>query len=251
MITYLTSHIGGSYKLAGKRFPDLISNENGLLDSLKTRWKENADILIISADADSKEINDSIRELFEKAFPMSGLSIKKIVTCDKRNEDIVQELLKYDVVILSGGHVPTQNAFFQKIRLKEKIQNYEGILIGISAGTMNCAEIVYAQPELEGESIDTAFQRFLPGLGVTGLMIIPHYQAIKDDMLDGKRLFEDITYPDSYEHEFYALTDGSYMVIKNGITTLYGEAYRIKDGSVEQICENNQRMEIDIQPEVG
>lgn len=40
-------------------------------------------------------------------------------------------------------------------------------------------------------------------------MILPHYQDIKDDILDGKRLFEDITYPDSYDKEFYALTDGS------------------------------------------
>lgn len=49
---------------------------------------------------------------------------------------------------------------------------------------------VYAQPELEGE------------------------------VLDGKRLFEDITYSDSYGREFYALEDGSYFLIENKTTTL-------------------------------
>lgn len=40
---------------------------------------------------------------------------------------------------------------------------------------MNRAREVYAQPELEGESVDTEYQRFLDGLGLTELMILPHY----------------------------------------------------------------------------
>ena len=35
---------------------------------------------------------------------------------------------------------------------------------------MNCAETVYAQPELEGESMDPEYQRFLPGFGITKLI---------------------------------------------------------------------------------
>ena len=51
---------------------------------------------------------------------------------------------------------------------------------------------------------------------------------------DGTRI-EDITYPDSYGREFYALKDGSYVLIENGTTTLFGEAYLIKDGKKKQI----------------
>ena len=105
---------------------------------------------------------------------------------------------------------------------------------------MNSAEVVYAQPELEGESVDKNYQRFLPGLGLTKLMVLPHYQDIKDDMLDGRRLFEDITYPDSVGREFYALEDGSYFLVENNETTLFGAAYRIKDGAIKQICEKGQ-----------
>lgn len=108
-----------------------------------------------------------------------------------------------------------------------------------SAGTMNSAEVVYAQPELEGESIDKEYERFLSGLGITKLMILPHYQDLKDDILDGKRLFEDITYPDSHGREFYALEDGSYFVVENKTTTLFGAAYLIKDGNIKQICEKD------------
>lgn len=242
MIAYLTSHIGGFYKKDGMRIPAKLSQDNGLLESIQSHWKNNANVLIISADADSVETNDSIKNMFAMSFPMSGLSISQITICDKRNEDIVKRLADYDVIILSGGHVPTQNAFFERIQLKECMKAFDGILIGISAGTMNSAELVYAQPELEGESIDKEYQRFLSGLGITRLMVIPHYQDIKDEILDGKRLFEDITYPDSYGREFYALADGSYFMIENETTILYGEAYLIKDGNISQICERNKKI---------
>lgn len=244
MLVYLSSHIGGFYKKDGNRIPTQLSTDNGLLESLQRNWKSQSNVLIISADADSIEINDSIRNIFAESFPMSGLSIHEMTICDKRNEGIVSQIAAYDVIILAGGHVPTQNAFFRKINLKERIKDFDGILIGISAGSMNSAEIVYAQPELEGESLDKNYQRFLSGLGITKLMILPHYQDIKDDMLDGKRLFEEITYEDSYGRKFYALVDGSYFMIEYGKTMLFGEAYLIKDGTLKKICEKNQRIQI-------
>lgn len=217
MIAYLTSHIGGSYKQNGTRIPTQLNTENGLLDSLKKHWKDNAKVLIISADADDIETNDSILSIFAASFPMSGLAIDQMCICDKKNE----------------------NKFFKRLRLKERLNDFDGILIGISAGTMNSAEVVYAQPELEGESIDKEYERFLSGLGITKLMILPHYQDLKDDILDGQRLFEDITYPDSHGREFYALEDGSYFVVENKTTTLFGAAYLIKDGNIKQICEKD------------
>lgn len=236
MIVYLSSYIGGSYKQKdGTRIPAKLSTENGLLDSLQEHWKNKARVLIISSDENDIVKNDGFRDIFAAAFPMSGLSVEEMVICDRRNENIVNRIAEYDAVILAGGHVPTQNKFFRKIQLKEHLKDFDGILIGISAGTMNCAETVYAQPELEGESLDKEYQRFLPGLGITRLMIIPHYQKIKDGYLDGKRIFEDITYPDSYGREFYALADGSYVLIENGTMTLFGEAYLIKDGKKKQI----------------
>ena len=240
MIAYLTSHIGGSYKKNGSRVATQLSTENGLLDRLQKRWKDNSKVLIISADPDDIEINDSILNIFAAAFPMSGLSVGQMDICDNRNEKLVDEITRYDVIILSGGHVPTQNRFFERIRLKEYIRKFDGILIGISAGTMNSADVVYAQPELEGESIDKGYERFLSGLGITELMVLPHYQDIKDNILDGKRLFEDITYPDSFDREFYALEDGSYLVIENQTATLFGTAYLIKDGDIKQICEKDK-----------
>lgn len=103
---------------------------------------------------------------------------------------------------------------------------------------MNCAENVYAGPELEGEAIDPNYERWIPGLGITKINILPHFQTLKNEYLDGLRLIEDITYADSMGHEILALNDGSYIMLENGTEILYGEAYLIKDGQQQQICKD-------------
>ena len=65
-------------------------------------------------------------------------------------------------------------------------------------------------------------------------MILPHYQMIKDDVLDGLRVFEDIAYPDSIGRTFWAIPDGSFLLIRDGREELRGEAYRISGGAIAQ-----------------
>ena len=240
MIIYLVSSPGEQYIENGKIISKSLNNENGFVDGLRLHWTENSRGLIISSSPNDTEINDSIKNIMEQSFMMSALSIETFDICDNRDVKLVDRISEYDVVILAGGHVPTQNAFFQRINLKKALKKFEGILIGISAGTMNSAETVYAQPELDGESSNPEYQRFLSGLGITKLMIIPHYQDVKNEILDGKRVMEDITYPDSYGREFYALVDGSYIMIENGVHTLFGEGYLVTDGAIRRICEINE-----------
>lgn len=243
MIAFLTSTPSGAYR-RDEPNPLPVNSANGLLHRLQAHWPENARVLTIAADPDAFHINDSIETWYHSLFPLSGLSFSELRTCDSRDEAAVRDLHRYDVVILSGGHVPTQNAFFHKIGLREALQGYAGILISISAGTMNCAETVYAQPEMDGESLDPCYRRFLRGLGLTRRMLLPHYQAVKDDWLDGQRLFEDITYGDSYGREFYALPDGSYLLLENGAETICGECIRIRDGMAETICRDGETLQL-------
>lgn len=155
---------------------------------------------------------------------MSGLSISCIDKCDDRNPNAVNDLENIDVLVLAGGHVPTQNIFMKQLRLRERLRGYKGIVVAWSAGSMNCAKNVYAGPELEGEAIDPLYKRWLTGLGLTEINIFPHFQSLKDDYLDGLRLIEDITFADSFGHEIIALNDGSYIMIDDEKTTVYGEA---------------------------
>lgn len=244
MKTFLTSSLGGSLKVNGKRVPSVFLADNGLLDKLKESWVENSKVMIICASPDDYEKNDSVCACLKEAFPMSGLSISYIDKCDDRNEELVERLEEMDVILLAGGHVPTQNAFMKKLGLKERLSRFKGILIAWSAGSMNCALNVYASPEIEGEAVDPRYKRWISGLGITQINIFPHYQFLKNEYLDGLRVMEDITYADSYSHEILAINDGSYILIENGNETLYGEAYRIKNGKIKMICKNDESIEL-------
>jgi len=236
----LTSSLGGSSKVNGIRVPSVLIERNGLLDNLKSIWITNANVLIICADPSDYEKNDSVCACLKESFPMSGLSISHIDKCDDRNPNAVDALESVDVLVLAGGHVPTQNKFMNQLCLRERLKDFRGIVVAWSAGSMNCADTVYAGPELEGEATDPLYQRWITGLGLTEINIFPHFQSLKDDYLDGLRLIEDITYNDSVGHEIVALNDGSYIMLEDGKTTLYGEAYMIKDRQQWKICNEGE-----------
>lgn len=240
MKVILTSSLGGSMKVDGRRIPIPLMGENGQLDQIKVFWRENSRILLISGTPDDYTRNDAIINCLKESFRMSGLEFSFFEMCDARTEGLVERLSEMDVILLGGGHVPTQNAFMKRIGLKERLRNYEGLIIGGSAGSMNCAELVYAGPESEEEAVDPNYQRWISGLGMTQVNILPHFQRLKGVVLGGLRLIEDITYAYSIGHGMIALNDGSYIVVDDGAETLYGEAYSIKDGCRKQICRNGE-----------
>ena len=243
MRLFLTSSPCDDNVPEGVDLPCILNEMNQFTEQLRKTWIPDSRGLIITAFPDNPEANDEMCETFYHAFSYHGLSLSDMTVCDYRNiEDAASLIASSDMLILGGGHVPTQNAFFKEIGLREQIQNYSGIIVGISAGTMNCADIVYAQPEEPGESVDPDYVRYLSGLGLTDLNILPHYQKVKNYMLDGKRLYEDITYGDSMGHRFYVLIDGSYILIEGDTSTLYGEGYLITDGEIHKICDQEDTL---------
>ncbi len=238
MTVFLTSSPTGP--LDHSRIVEGFDSKNKFVENLKERWTVNARCLLIASAPDEPAFTDGMRDHMRAAMGVSGLSVDIFDVWDSRAQDFsAQVLCSYDVIFLGGGHVPTQNAFFRKIGLRETITKFDGVVIGISAGTMNSADVVYAQPELEGEVSDPNYKRFIPGLGLTKVNVLPHYQMIKDTVLEGKRVFEDISYADSVGRKFYALVDGSYILCENGIETIWGEAYEISDGKLEKVSEED------------
>ena len=238
MVVFLTSSPTGP--LDGSRKVDGIDDKNQFHMNLKRFWKPMSRCLMITAFPDDDSANDEMRGFFEAVFNYRGLTSAVFDIWDRRTSEYSKEkLMSYDVIFLGGGHVPTQNEFFERIGLREKIRGFAGVIIGISAGTMNSADVVYAQPELPGESVNPNYHRFIRGLGLTKTNILPHYQMVKNNMLDGRRLFEDITYGDSRGKKFLALCDGSYLLIENDTELVWGEAYVIQNGHIEKICEEN------------
>lgn len=241
MHLFLTSSPCDDLVPKGVDLPCIFFERNGFVKRMKERVKPNARFTVVAADPDNDPLNEEMVETFAGCFRYHGMSLSSVSLVDARTENNAAELISQsDLLMLAGGHVPTERSFFERIGLKALLKDYQGVVMGVSAGTMNCASTVYAQPEMPGESVDPEYVRFFPGLGLTDVMILPHYQKVRDMVLDGRRLYEDITYADSMGRAFIAIPDGSYVLVENGRATLYGEGYHISDGQILRICDDGR-----------
>lgn len=215
-----------------------INPAHHFIDTLHQLVPHNAHALFVTATPDDQSKTDWAAFTMKENLEGADLAFVSYDVLDRRTANDADKLIQNsDFIILGGGHVPTQNRFFVDINLRQLLINYNNVLMGISAGSMNCARTVYAQPEEPGESVDVNYRRFIPGLNLTHLQVLPHFNKTRHYILDGKRLVEDITFADSHGHCFYGLPDGSYIVGDGHSSRLFGEAYVITDGVVSRICD--------------
>lgn len=213
-----------------------LNPANGFVDLLTDALPQKSRALYLCSDPDNAEETDRYAYGMKASLKAAGFRFSKYAVLDRRNQTDAPRLVdQSDFLILAGGHVPTQNRFFAELGLRELLVPFDGVVLGISAGSMNSAELVYAQPELPGEAADGKFQKLLPGLNLMKTTLLPHYQICKDEVLDGRRVYEEITYPDSVGRKFYAIPDGSFLLVRDGIEELRGEAYLIQDGRISRI----------------
>lgn len=237
---------------------DHFTSDNGFLSEVKAALEEAVSrrselsagkgvgagplprVLLVSAAPDDQAFTDSVLEGMSLCIHRSGILTEEIVMLDRHNAAKAPELVRRaHWIILCGGHVPTQNKFINEIGLKELLRDFDGVVMGCSAGSMNCASRVYSHPELPGEAVDPQYCRSLVGLGLTDINLVPHFYQVRDVWLDGRRLFEDVVFPDSWQHRFYTLPDGGYIKVKDGRSTLYGDAWEISDGRMRQVSYEN------------
>ena len=215
-----------------------FSNLNGFVDRIRGCLPPNPSVVFVASNPRDHAGTCQFAAITTAAFADAGIAFSGYQVLDGTSIHRAYGMIAHcDFVVLCGGHVPTQNAFFRKIRLRHVLHNFRGTVMGISAGSMNMAGIVYVQPEEPGESVPE-FKRFAPGLGLTPVNILPHYQKAKDYWLDGKHLYKEITFADSMGHEFFALPDNSYFYQDQYGLLLCGKAYRLKNGILEQLTDD-------------
>ena len=239
MIMYLT---GSPTRFGEPSFTE----DNGFLADVKASLAavtggRKPHVLLVSAAPDDRGFTDSVLKGMSECIHRSGIETEGITMLDRRNAAQTAALVeKAHWIVLCGGHVPTQNRFLHEIGLKELIRDFPGVVMGCSAGSMNCAEDVYSHPELPGEGRDPGYRRWLKGLGLTDINLVPHMEQVRFAQVDGLRLFEDIAFPDSWNHRFYTFRDGGYVKVQDGKPTLYGEAFEITRGAMRRVSEENK-----------
>lgn len=218
-----------------------LNPANGFVDELQRALPGPCRALFIASDPDSLEYTGRFAADMPDSFSRIGRPFSAVEVLGRANQGRCGELVaQAELIFLCGGHVPTQNRFFQDIRLRERLQGWDGVVIGVSAGSMNAADPAYAPPEEPGEAADPGYRRWLPGLGLTRTTLFPHFQRARYDIIDGQRLLEDILCPDSMGRTIYAMVDGSYLLGRDGREELRGEVCRIENGVPTQLSREGE-----------
>lgn len=223
----------------------IMDPQNGLIQRLKQALPPYCRCLYICSSPDRRDLNCTFGADVFQIFAQEGMAFSHYAVLDGDNFYEARKLVgESDLIVLAGGHAPTQNAFFHRIKLPELLSDYNGVVLGISAGSMNMAETVYAQPEEPGETAPS-YQRFIPGLGLTQVNVLPHYQKAKYYIVDGQHLYDEITREDSMGHCFYVLPDGSYIYQDENAVLVCGEAYLYQDGVMTRLTGKEEIYAID------
>lgn len=234
MKIFLTSNLGGTYHKDGIETFVPLNNKNQLVNNLKSAITKTQRISYIVSAPDFFDINDFYGTLAFECLKKAGFDFYDTVIIDHRFKgDIKETLLQSDVIFLAGGKTDIQMAYFESLNLKEILQSYQGVLIGMSAGAMNCADVVFTPAE---ERSEIGRNMKWNGLGLTPFVLEPHFVLNVEDTLDLELRKELLRL--SNKTDFIALCDDSYLLIDDCVTTLFGESYYIHKGEIKNIVKD-------------
>ena len=214
-----------------------LDERNGFVELLRELWPRRGRCLMIAADPEAYALNDEMTDYYCRAVRNSGLPVECFDLWDLRcPAHEMPPLRQYDAVFLAGGHVATEWNWFRYLNLRKRLEGFEGLVIGTSAGSMNAADTVYAWPEREGETRLSIEELFFPGLGLARCILLPHYQKVVNARLDGLLYVQEIACSHSFGRKMLAVPDGSFVLAADGEETVFGEAYLVADGTVTPFC---------------
>ena len=203
---------------------------------------KNKKFVMIASDPNNYEINDKFLKMDIEALKLSGLEFDKYLVLDNRSKENVDGILKdSDLIFLAGGKTLTQNIFFNDINLKKALKKLDCTIVGISAGSINLASNVYNAPE---DLDDINNPLYLKGLDMTTINVIPHFNLYDLDD-EAKKMQRESVLKESFNRTLIALVDKSYIYIKDNKSILYGEAYKIKDGNITRMCDDEKFVFLD------
>ena len=169
------------------------------------------------------EKTDKYFRIFLDMFEEAGIHFEEAYVVDGRMSaaEAQKAVVEADVVWLSGGDTPTQFAYFVKYGLVESLQEHQGVIIGMSAGSINMARTSVCTL-----SCGHRKQEIYNGLGCVDISVEPHFvrDYVSDELIELSK-----------DYIIYGLCDDAIIVCSGGTIEFYGEVYKLSQGIVERI----------------
>ena len=128
---------------------------------------------------------------------------------------------KADVVWLAGGDTPVQYAYLVKYGLDDAIRKHPGLIIGMSAGSINLGKTAICTLTCRHNELE-----IYNALGCVDISVEPHFdhQNVTDELMQLSK-----------EYTIYGLCDDSVIVCSDEKKEFYGEVYKLSNGIMEQL----------------
>ena len=203
-----------------------ISKEQGFnkvqREYLKKDIKNNDTIVFIATTFDDYEKNDLYYNNLIKHFKNIDITFNKAYLIDNRvDKDLAKDyILKSNIIFLMGGDAKKQIDSVKEYDLFETLKSKEGIILGVSAGSMNQSSRVVYKNDYNNYVIED-----YEGLGYIDINIYPHLDFNNIDYL--KEVFEVSNYTKTV-----ALPNDSFIRIENNNIDFVGEYYTIQNSKI-------------------
>lgn len=169
------------------------------------------------------EKTDKYFDFFLNMFEEAGIHFEEAYVVDGRmsGAEAQKAVKEADVVWLSGGDTPTQFGYFQKYGLDKILKEHDGVIIGMSAGSINMAKTAICTL-----SCGHYKQEIYEGLGCVDFSVEPHFERenVSDELLALSK-----------EYTIYGGCDDGIIVCKGDEVEFYGEIYKLSKGNIERV----------------
>lgn len=204
--------------------------ENGFTDdvanSLSVDIKDSESIVFIASDPDYGIGTDKYAKKYLEWFSKIGIIFKYYRIVDNRmsKNEMNESIRNASVVFLMGGPTPIQFNFLKEYELIKVLSEYQGCLLGLSAGAINMAKISICTKSGGNDKTE-----IYEGLNLVNISVKPHF-----DINDRKSIIDELL-PISKRYEIYAMYDESAIVCRDNHYFFYGEIYLISDGKFSRV----------------
>ena len=197
-------------------FPPEIAEMFGRLITERSRFA-----FVASEFKRMPEKTDKYFGIIVGMFADAGITFADARVVDGRlsPEQAQQTIEDADVVWLAGGDTLAQFGYFVEFGLVDALRGFDGVLIGMSAGSINMAKtaIITSDPP------HTYELHIYEGIGCVDFSVEPHFEPNNVPTA----LFEL-----SDRHTIYGLCDDGVIVVDGGRREFIGEVYAIENGGL-------------------
>lgn len=198
--------------------------ENAVFSSdLKTNCSTKG-IIMIPSDPSGKDITKKYGDEIIRDFDLIGITFETVKYIFDMNDIFSKDfsIHNYSVIFLMGGRTKCQNKFLKSIDFLNLISDFQGVLVGQSAGALNLCKAAFLSPDCN----DVLDVEFIDGLNLVNDTFDVHFNVNNNRQKDFIR---------EADTDMLCICDnGAIRYDENGAFYL-GEVYRYSEGSFELV----------------